>query len=218
MPDRAAAAPPGTFRARRFGRLNLEVRQSIGRVKHAAFIAFGLGVGLAISVGILLASGVEAANIFDEFVVLTFFDRLGLSSVLIECSPLILVGLSAAVAFRVNFWNIGIEGQFFWGAIGATVIAIFDVGPPATRIGLMLVFAIVGGFLWIAPPAILKIKLGVNEVISTLLLTLRRLSVRPQTRSTAPGRTPATASRIPKPSTRRSACRCWAGRRCISGS
>lgn len=170
MPDRAAAAPGGTFRARRFGRLNLEVRQSIGRFKHAAFIAFGLGVGLAISVAILLAAGVEAANIFDEFVVLTFFDRLGLSSVLIECSPLILVGLSAAVAFRVNFWNIGIEGQFFWGAIGATVIAIFDVGPPSIRIGLMLVFAIVGGFLWIVPPAIFKIRFGVNEVISTLLL------------------------------------------------
>ena len=170
MPDRAAAAPAGAFRARRLGRLNLEVRQSIGRWKHAGFIALGLGIGLAISVAILLAAGVEAANIFEEFVVLTFFDRLGLSSVLIECSPLILVGLSAAVAFRVNFWNIGIEGQFFWGAIGATVIAIFDVGPPATRIGLMLILSLVGGFLWIAPPAIFKIKLGVNEVISTLLL------------------------------------------------
>ena len=50
------------------------------------------------------------------------------------------------------------------------MIAIFDVGPPATRIGLMLILSLVGGFLWIAPPAIFKIKLGVNEVISTLLL------------------------------------------------
>ena len=171
MPDHAAAAPAGGLRARRLGRLNLEVRQSIGRVKHAAFIAFGLGVGLAISVAILMAAGVEAANIFDEFVVLTFFDRLGLSSVLIECSPLILVGLSAAVAFRVNFWNIGIEGQFFWGAIGATVIAIFDVGPPATQGRADAgVRAWSAGSCGSSAPAIFKIRLGVNEVISTLLL------------------------------------------------
>ena len=154
----------------RVGRLNLEVRQSIGKIKHAGFIALSLAIGLGISVAILVFAGVEPANIFEEFIVLTFFDRLGLSSVLIECSPLILVGLSAAVAFRVNFWNIGIEGQFFWGAIGATIIAIFDVGPPSMRIGLMLIFSLAGGFLWVAPPALLKIRLGVNEVISTLLL------------------------------------------------
>lgn len=167
MPDIALPAPP---KRRSLGRLNLEVRQSIGKARHAAFIGLSLAVGLGISVAILVIAGVEPANIFEEFIVLTFFDRLGLSSVLIECSPLILVGLSAALAFRVNFWNIGIEGQFFWGAIGATVIAIFDVGPAPMRIGLMLVFALAGGFLWAAPAAYLKIRLGVNEVISTLLL------------------------------------------------
>ena len=166
MPEFALAARPG----RRLGRLGLETRQSIGRAKHAGFIALSLAIGLGISVAILVAAGVEPANIFEEFVVLTFFDRLGLSSVLIECSPLILVGLAAAVAFRVNFWNIGIEGQFFFGAIGATMVAIFDIGPPWTRIGLMLVFSLAGGFLWVVPPALMKIKLGVNEVISTLLL------------------------------------------------
>ena len=169
MPERAAVSPPPPSR-RRLGRLSLEVRQSIGRLRHGGFIALSLAVGLGISVAILVSAGVEPANVFEEFVLLTFFDRLGLSSVLIECSPLILVGLSAAVAFRVNFWNIGIEGQFFWGAIGAAVVAIFDVGPPSARIALMLLLSLIGGLLWIAPPALLKIRLGVNEVISTLLL------------------------------------------------
>ena len=164
--------PAGPERAlrRSFGRLNLEVRQSIPTSLHGLFLLLSIVVGMAISVILLAVSGVDVSGIYQEFIVLTFFDRLGLSSVLIQCAPLILVGLSAAMAFRVNFWNIGIEGQFFWGVIFATAIAIWDVGPPGLRIYLMFVAACLGGFLWTVVPALLKIRLGVNEIISTLLL------------------------------------------------
>jgi simple sugar transport system permease protein len=152
------------------GRLNLEIRQSLPAWKHAVFLLLSLLAGFAISAGVLAANGVDVSSIYEEFIVFTFFDRLGLSSVLIQCSPLILVGLSAAVAFRVQFWNIGIEGQFFFGAIGGTLVAIHDWGPPEIRLGLMFVAALIGGFLWMLVPALLKLKLGVNEIITTLLL------------------------------------------------
>ncbi len=155
---------------RTLGRLNLEVRQSISTWLHGVLLLMSIAVGMAISMILLAISGVDVSGIYQEFIVLTFFDRLGLSSVLIQCAPLILVGLSAAMAFRVNFWNIGIEGQFFWGVIFATAIAIWDVGPPGMRVYLMFVMACLGGFLWTVVPSLLKIRLGVNEIISTLLL------------------------------------------------
>ena len=167
--DVGSSQQPAAAR-RPLGRLNLEVRQSISVWLHGLILVLSVVVGMAISVIILASAGVDVSGIYQEFVAFTFFNRLGRSSVLIQCAPLIFVGLSAAMAFRVNFWNIGIEGQFFWGVIFATAIAIWDVGPPALRIYLMFVMACLGGFLWTIVPSLLKIKLGVNEIISTLLL------------------------------------------------
>lgn len=167
-----AAAGPGGGRRRRLalGQLTLEVRQSISPLKRALFVATGLGVGLVIALVVLAASGVTPAEVFDEFVVFTFFHPRGLGSVLVECAPLMLVGLAAAVAFKVQFWNIGLEGQFLFGAIGATFVAQYDVGPPWSRIYLMFVMAAAAGTFWTLLPVFLKLRLKVNEIISTLLL------------------------------------------------
>ncbi len=170
MPDGTAAAAEAKRWRRPFGRLALEVRQAAPAWLHGLVIVAAIAVGMAVSAAILAISGVDVSGMYQEFILLTFFDRLGLSSVLIECAPLLLVGAGAAMAFRVNFWNIGIEGQFLWGVVFATAIAIWDVGPPGWRLVLMFAMACLGGFLWTLAPALLKIRLGVNEIISTLLL------------------------------------------------
>jgi simple sugar transport system permease protein len=90
--------------------------------------------------------------------------------VLVQGAPLAVVGLAAALAFRVRFWNIGIEGQMISGAIAATVVAIHDIGPPALRLPLMLAAAALGGSAWILGPVLLRLRIGLNEIISTLLL------------------------------------------------
>ncbi len=149
---------------------NLEVRQRVNPFYRIGVVAASAALGMAISVAILMASGIDLFSIYEEFVVFTFMNSTGLSDVVNESTPLILVGLAATVAFRVNFWNIGIEGQFFFGVIGATFVAIFNIGPEHLRLLLMFVFACLGGALWALTPAILKVKLQVNEVISTLLL------------------------------------------------
>ena len=118
----------------------------------------------------MVGRGVEIGSIYEEFVVFTFFNAAGISAVVVESIPLVLVGLGAAMAFRVNFWNIGIEGQMFMGAIGASIIALFDIGPGFLRLPLMLLFSVLFGMLWALGPAILKVRLNVNEIISTLLL------------------------------------------------
>ena len=57
-----------------------------------------------------------------------------------------------------------------FGSIFATFVAIHDIGPESLRLPLMLVAAALGGMLWILLPAFLKLRLGINEIISTLLL------------------------------------------------
>jgi simple sugar transport system permease protein len=175
MPEPAATTPVAarSLRTRRrfsLGRLYLEVRRDVPAWQHVSFVLAALVFGLSVSLVILGINGVSPATAYEEFIVLTFFDRAGLGDVLVQCSPMILVGLSAALAFRVDFWNIGIEGQFFFGAIGATIIAIYDLGPESSRIYTMFLLAFVLGALWIVVPVFLKVRWGINEVITTLLL------------------------------------------------
>ena len=150
-------------------RISLDVRQNITFNLRFLSLFLSLCFGVLICLLIITNAGVNLNSIYEEFLVFTFFNSDGLATVVVESTPLVLVGLSAALAFRVNFWNIGIEGQIFLGVIGATLIAIYDVGPNYLRLPLMLIFALIFSGLWSLPPAFLKIKLKINEVITTLL-------------------------------------------------
>ena len=150
-------------------RLVLEVRQDVSIGLRLFFVLASLLIGLLISLMFITNSGVSVSSIYEEFVVFTFFNSSGLATVFVETTPLVIVGLSAAVAFRINFWNIGIEGQFFMGVVGATLVAILDVGPENFRLLIMFLSAIIFGSLWILVPIFLKIKLAINEVVTTLL-------------------------------------------------
>jgi simple sugar transport system permease protein len=152
------------------GRINLEIRQHVTPWRQALVLFGGLVAGLVATAVVLMTAGVGLSAIYDEFVVSIFSSSMSVSAVLIQAGPLLVVGLSAAVAFKVRFWNIGIEGQMIFGSIFATFVAIHNIGPEPLRLPLMLVAAALGGILWILIPALLKLKLGVNEIISTLLL------------------------------------------------
>jgi ABC-type uncharacterized transport system permease subunit len=160
-------APNQPWASRRYA---LEIRQHMVWYWQALVLAAAIGAGLAISGAILVAAGVPAGELFNEFVVATVFDAQSLQAVLFQAAPMIMVGLAAAVAFRARFWNLGLEGQMIFGAIGATAISLYDFGPPSLRLPLMLVLSAAFGLLWACGPLWLKLKLGVNEIISTLML------------------------------------------------
>ena len=84
-------------------RLTIEVRQRISLGLHVSILLGALFFGIGVCIAILLGRGVELSSIYEEFIVFTFFDSAGISSVIVESIPLVLVGLAAAVAFRVNF-------------------------------------------------------------------------------------------------------------------
>ena len=93
------------------------------------------------------------------------------SATLVRSVPLILIGLGIAIAFRAGSFNIGAEGQFYAGAIAATWVGLHLAGRPAgVAIAAVLLASVLAGAAWVALPVWLKLRFGVIEVISTLLL------------------------------------------------
>ncbi len=96
----------------------------------------------------------------------------------VKASPLIFTGLAVAFAFRAKFWNIGAEGQLLAGALMAAWIGIyFTWVPPLLMLPLVMVAGFLAGGAWAALPAILKTKLKVDDVVSTLLLNYVMLHI-----------------------------------------
>ncbi|UUX94424.1 ABC transporter permease [Aquabacterium sp. J223] len=151
-------------------RYALEVRGQLAWPWQALILALAVVVGLLVSAAILVAAGVPADQLLNEFVVQTFLDGQNLRAVLFQAAPMVLIGLAGCVAFRARFWNLGLEGQMVWGAIAATAVSVWDLGPQPLRLPLMFAAAAAFGLLWSWGPAWLKLRLGVNEIISTLML------------------------------------------------
>ncbi len=93
------------------------------------------------------------------------------SATLVRATPLLLVGLAVAVAFRAGVLNIGAEGQLILGAIAASSVALAIPALPAmVMIPAMIAAGAVGGAVWAGIAAWLRHRFGVLEVISTIML------------------------------------------------
>jgi general nucleoside transport system permease protein len=85
--------------------------------------------------------------------------------------PLTVLSLGTGIAFKMRFWNIGAEGQFFMGAFGASLMAFAFPTLPAPILPVLMAFAaLLFGGLWALVPASLKIKFGTSETLVTLML------------------------------------------------
>jgi simple sugar transport system permease protein len=95
------------------------------------------------------------------------------SITLVRTVPLLFTGLAVALAFRAGVWNIGAEGQLYAGAVATTWLglALAGGGSPAwLAASAALAVAALAGAAWAAIPAWMKVRLGVGEVITTLLM------------------------------------------------
>jgi simple sugar transport system permease protein len=85
--------------------------------------------------------------------------------------PLSVLSLGTAIAFRMKFWNIGQEGQFYMGAFGASLVAFtFPNMPAPLLLSLMFLAGLVMGGFWALIPALLKIRFSTSETLVTLML------------------------------------------------
>lgn len=116
-------------------------------------------------------SGVSPVEAYTEMFMGTLGYGYGITEVLVKSTPLILTGLSVAVAMRMSIWNIGAEGQLFMGAFAATWAAQTFVGLPAWLLipTMFLCGALVGG-IWALIAGWLKVRFAVNEILTTLFL------------------------------------------------
>ena len=96
--------------------------------------------------------------------------RQAISETLMETTPLILTGLSVALAFRAGLFNIGGEGQVLAGATAAVWVGFSFSLPTAIHLPLALVAGAVGGALWGGIAGFLKARTGAHEVITTIML------------------------------------------------
>ena len=103
-----------------------------------------------------------------------------ISETLVAATPLIFTGLAIAVSFRSGVFNIGGDGQFVLGALGATIVALLlhgaDLPAPVTLVGALM-GGIVFGAVWGFIPGFLKARLGAHEVITTIMLNYVALQI-----------------------------------------
>ncbi|HEX7005210.1 MAG TPA: ABC transporter permease [Trueperaceae bacterium] len=121
--------------------------------------------------GVLFAlQGVDPVAGFATILQRTILDPRGSSEVVRKSIPLLLAGVGIVLALRARFWNIGAEGQILAGAVAASGVALFLPVPPALMVPTMFLAGFIAGAAWGFLPAILKVRLGVNEIITTLML------------------------------------------------
>jgi simple sugar transport system permease protein len=130
-----------------------------------------VGATFVLTALVIMSAGADPLDAFGYLVVQPLRTRFGILEVAVSATPLLLTGAAVAFAFRAGYWNIGAEGQFLAGAIAAAWMGTKVGGfPRAGAISLMLVAGVVGGAAWALPPALLRVKLGIDEVVTTLLL------------------------------------------------
>jgi ABC-type uncharacterized transport system permease subunit len=142
------------------------------RVARLGWSLAAVTLGIALLAGGLELMGYDAGSALAALWSGAFGSWYAFSSAtLVRSVPLILTGLGIAIARRGGALNIGAEGQFYAGAIAAAWVALH--GPqwpaPVAITGVLLASALAGS-LWVVVPVLLKLRFGVIEVISTLLL------------------------------------------------
>ena len=123
------------------------------------------------SAGVIIAfCGYNPFSVYREMLIGSFGGIYYFQQLLEQMIPLLLLSLGVAVCFKMNFMNIGAEGQFCLGAVAATYIALHSqLSAPLTMV-LMFAAAFLFGGLWCLIATALKLKWGVSETLVTLML------------------------------------------------
>lgn len=141
--------------------------------KHSSWLTPLIAVTAALVLGalFLLAYGYDPLTVYSAMFEGAFGSFYGFSETIVKAIPIALCSLAVAVAFRMQLWNIGAEGQLFMGAFAASYVALNAHNLP-TAVILILMFLAAGaaGGIWGAIPGGLKAYLGANETITTLML------------------------------------------------
>jgi simple sugar transport system permease protein len=145
--------------------------------KYVSYLV-GIAASLALFSAILLAFGYNPVTSMEGLVSGSFGTTFLTSETFFLMGPLLLAALAFLVPFRARFYNIGVEGQLYIGALfGYLAAAQLGGFPGVVAMPLMLLAAAAGGTLWLALPLFMRIKLQVNEIFPTLVMNFIALDV-----------------------------------------
>ena len=141
-------------------------------MKRNRFLYTILAIVLGILIGsiILLLSGTNPVEAYKVIFLGAFGKPKYISWTIVKAVPLILTGLSVAFAFNTGLFNIGAEGQYIVGSIGALVVGLLLDLPPVIHGLVALLVGALCGYIWGALVGLLKAKFQVNEVISSIMM------------------------------------------------
>lgn len=152
-----------TFEARRMAESRL------GRVGMLAL--GGIVVILAVTGSAFVIAGANPIDAYYAYFIQPLTREFTLLEVLNKATPLLFTGTAVAIAFRAGYWNIGVEGQLLMGAVAAAGIGQLAEGWPTLLVlPLMVAGGALAGAAWALVPALLRVKMGIDEVVTTLLL------------------------------------------------
>jgi simple sugar transport system permease protein len=130
-----------------------------------------IAIAFVLSAVVLLLTGHPPLRSFHRLLDAAFVANGALSDTVVSATPLAFTGLAAAVAFRMNLFNIGGEGQLYAGAITGAAVGLLMAGSPSPLvIAGMIVAGAAGGALLAAIPAVLRAFFSTNEIITSLML------------------------------------------------
>ena len=121
--------------------------------------------------GFVLAYGANPLQAVYYFLIDPLSNPVRLIEVFVKTTPLLLTGIAVTFAFSGGYWNIGVEGQLYMGATAATAIGLQMHNVPAwIALPLIIVGGVLAGMAWATLPALMKVRLKIDEVVTTLLL------------------------------------------------
>ncbi len=152
--------------------LRLEPRPERSRVLLWTTPLLAAGMTIVSAYLLFLIIGVDPLKALGHVIIDPFSNSFSRSELLVKAAPLALIALGLSLGFRANVWNIGAEGQFTLGAIcgGATALAFYGV-EGLWLFPLICLAGMLGGMAWASVPAALRTRMGVNEILVSLMMT-----------------------------------------------
>ncbi len=132
--------------------------------------ALAIAASFAVAAFLAMIAGGNPFQVFGLIISGAVGSKFAVLETLNRATPLIFTGLAISVAFRAKLWNIGAEAQLYMGAVVTVVLGTGALGLPGwLMLPVLAVLAVIAGGVLLLIPALLKTRLGVDEVVTTLL-------------------------------------------------
>jgi general nucleoside transport system permease protein len=148
----------------------LERRKDVSPWRRVLFKLLAIVLALVIAWVAVKLGGMSFPAMLKKVVISTFGTDYGRQQLAILITPLILTGVAVIIGQKLNLFNVGVEGQLYMGAWGGALVGLHVDGPTILMLPAMFVAGALVGAIWAYFPTILRIKAGISEILTTLLL------------------------------------------------